>query len=59
LTIGFKRELQQELKICQTLKGIAEFMGWAYDAVRIPTKTKVIKVRFDKFVERIYCRGSR
>lgn len=58
LTIGFKKELQQELKICQTLKGIAELMGWNYTAVKLPTKTKVIKINFDKFLEMIYRRGG-
>lgn len=57
LTIGFKKELQQELKICQTLKGISELMGWDYKSVRLPKPEKVIKIRFDKFVEMIYRRG--
>lgn len=58
LTLGFKKELQQELKICQTLKGVAELMGLNYTSVSLPEKTKVIKIRFDKFLELIYRRGG-
>lgn len=57
LTVGFKKEVQQELKICQPLKGIAELMGWEYKAVRIPEPTKVIKISFKKFVEFLYPMG--
>ena len=57
LTLGFKKELQQELKICQTLKGLSQLMGWNYKSVRLPYPEKVIKIEFGKFVEMIYRRG--
>lgn len=56
LTSEFRKELEKELKVSQPLKGIAELMGWEYQAVRLPDPKKVIKIRFDKFVETIYSR---
>lgn len=58
LTIGFKKVLQDELKICQTLKGISQLMNWNYQSVRIQKPEKVIKIEFGKFVEMIYPRCS-
>lgn len=58
LTIGFKKELHKELKICQPLKGVAELMGWDYQAVRIPNPQKVIKVSFKKFMDFLYPTGQ-
>lgn len=57
LTIGFKKELHSELKICQPLKGVAELMGWDYQAVRIPNPQKVIKISFKKFMGFLYPTG--
>ncbi|MEL7669340.1 hypothetical protein [Methanobacterium sp.] len=58
LTIGFKKELQKELKVCQPLKGTAELMGWKYLPVRLPEPVKVIKIEFSKFVDSLYHRGE-
>lgn len=58
LTVGFKKVLQDSLKICQPLKGTAQLMGWNYTPVRIPDPTKVIKINFEKFVKAIYQRGE-
>ena len=56
LTVGFKKVLQDNLKICQPLKGTAQLMGWEYTTARIPEPTMVIKINFEKFVKAIYQR---
>jgi hypothetical protein len=57
LTVGFKKELHQSLKICQPLQGIAQLMDWKHQTVRLPDPTLVIKISFNSFVEFIYRRG--
>lgn len=54
LTIGFKKELQKYLQICEPLKSISELLGWKYQTVKLSTREKVIKVSLDKFVEFLY-----
>lgn len=58
LTIGFKKELHKELKICQPLKGISELMGWDYQTVRLPSPQMVIKISFKKFMAFLYPTGQ-
>ncbi|MBZ2166987.1 hypothetical protein [Methanobacterium spitsbergense] len=53
-TIGFKKEIHHELKVCQPLKGLAELMGWKYTKVRLPKDQKVIKIQMDKFMNFLY-----
>ena len=36
------------------IKSIAELLGWEYKTVRIPESTKVMVVRFDKFLNFLY-----
>jgi hypothetical protein len=54
LTTGFKKEVHKELKVCQPLKGIAELMGWKYQAVRFDKPTKVIKIPLKNFINFLY-----
>lgn len=58
LTLGFKKEVHRELRVCQPLKGIAELMGWRYANVKLPEQKKVIKIRFTKFLEFLYPTGG-
>lgn len=57
LTMGFKKEVHRELKVCQPLKGISELMGWKYKKVRIPNDQKVILIKMKDFLEFLYPGG--
>lgn len=54
LTSGFRKSLQNELKLCENLKSTAQLLGWKYQSVRLEPVQKVIKVRFDKFLGFIF-----
>lgn len=51
---GMKKYLNKYTNICEPLTSICELLGWKYTSVRIPKKTKVMKVKFDKFLSFIY-----
>jgi hypothetical protein len=56
LTIGFKKEIHRELKVCQPLKGLAELMEWRYKNVKFSStnQKKVIIINLKKFLEFLY-----
>lgn len=54
---GLTNKLKQTKKIDESLKSIAELLGWKYNAMKIGKErksTKVIKVSFDNFLKFIY-----
>ena len=53
-TSGLKKALKNANEVCYDVKGIAELLGWEYKSVKIPKSTKVMVVRFDKFLTFIY-----
>ena len=53
-TSGLKRALHNANQACYDVKGIAELLGWKYKLVRLPKPTKVMLVRFDKFLTFLY-----
>lgn len=55
LTVGFKKEIHRELKVCQPLKGIAELMGWNYKNVKFGKKQqKCIIISMKEFLNFLY-----
>jgi len=57
-TMGFKREVQRELKVCQPLKGVAELMGWDYKLVKLGKPRKLIIIPLSDFMEFLYPGGG-
>ena len=53
-TSGLKKALRKANQVCYDVKSIAELLDWDYSTVRIPNATKVMKVRFDKFLDFLY-----
>ena len=49
-----KKALKNADEVCYDVKGIAELLGWEYKSVKIPKSTKVLIVRFDKFLTFLY-----
>lgn len=56
LTIGFKKEVQRELKVCQPLAGLAQLMGWYVEPVRLSSNNvqKMINIKLKDFLEFLY-----
>lgn len=55
LTMGFKKEIHNELKVCQPIKGIAELMGWKYTNVKFgKNQQKCIIIKLKDFLEFLY-----
>ncbi len=59
LSIGFKKEVQRELRVCQPLTGLAELMDWEVEPVRLSSEKvqKMIIIKFDDFLEFLYPTG--
>ena len=53
-TSGLKRAMHNANQACYNVKGIAELLGWKYTTVKLPKPTKVMKIRFDKFLTFLY-----
>ena len=53
-TSGLRKALENANEVCYNIKSIAELLGWEYKTVRIPESTKVMIVRFDKFLNFLY-----
>ena len=53
-TSGLKKALKNADEVCYDVKGIAELLGWEYKSVKIPKSTKVMVVKFDKFLTFLY-----
>ena len=53
-TSGLKKALQDANHSCYSLKGTADLLGWKYKPVKIPKSTKVMIIRFDKFLTFLY-----
>ena len=53
-TSGLKMALHNAHHACYDVKSIAELLGWEYKTVKIPKPTKVMKIRFDKFLNFLY-----
>ena len=53
-TSGIKKALKNADEVCYDVKGIAELLGWEYKSVKIPKSTKVMVVKFDKFLTFLY-----
>ena len=53
-TMGLKKALHNANQACYDVKRIAELIGWKYTTVKLPKPTKVMKVRFDKFLTFLY-----
>ena len=51
---GLRKALENANEVCYNIKSIAELLGWEYKTVRIPESTKVMVVRFDKFLNFLY-----
>ena len=56
LTQGLRKSLGDNLDFCSDLKSIGELLGWDYKNTRFGKNTtmKVIKIRFDEFMEFLY-----
>lgn len=55
LTMGFKKEVHRELKVCQPLRGIAELMDWKYKNVKFGKKQqKCIMIPLKDFLGFLY-----
>ena len=50
----YNKALKNANEVCYDVKGIAELLGWEYKSVKIPKSTKVMIVRFDKFLTFLY-----
>ncbi len=59
LSIGFKKEVQRELRVCQPLTGLGELMDWDVEPVRLSSEKvqKMIIIKFDGFLEFLYPTG--
>ena len=53
-TSGLKKALHGSNQVCYDVKSIAELLGWQYKTVKIPKPTKVMTVRFEKFLRFLY-----
>jgi len=53
-TSGLKKALHNANQACYNVKSIAELLGWDYKTVKIPKPTKVMRIRFDKFLKFLY-----
>ena len=53
-TSGLKKALQDSNHSCYSLKGTADLLDWKYKPVKIPKSTKVMIIRFDKFLTFLY-----
>ena len=53
-TNGLKKAMHNANQACYNVKSIAELLGWKYTTVRLPKPTKVMMVRFDKFLAFLY-----
>ena len=53
-TSGLKKALHSTNQVCYDVKSIAELLGWQYKTVKIPKPTKVMTVRFEKFIRFLY-----
>ena len=59
-TVGFKKEVHKELRVCQPLNGIAELLDWDYKNVKFSQKDqkKVAIVRLEDFMDFLYPSGA-
>lgn len=55
-TMGFKKEIHRELRVCQPLKGLAELMNWQYKNVKFSknNQKKVIIIKLKDFLDFLY-----
>lgn len=53
-TSGLKKALHNANQACYNVKSIAELLGWNYKTVKLPKPTKVMIIRFDKFLKFLY-----
>ena len=53
-TSGLKKALHNANQACYNVKSIAELLGWEYKTVKLPKPTKVMRIRFDKFLKFLY-----
>lgn len=53
-TSGLKKALHNANEVCYNVKSIAELLGWSYKTVKLPKPTKVMIIRFDKFLTFLY-----
>ena len=53
-TSGLKGALHKSNQVCYDVKSIAELLEWQYKTVKIPKPTKVMTVRFEKFLRFLY-----
>lgn len=54
-TMGFKKEIHHELKVCQPIKGIAELMGWDYRNVKFgKNQQKCVVIKLKDFLDFLY-----
>ena len=53
-TTGLKKALHNANQACYNVKSIAELLGWNYKTVKLPKPTKVMTIRFDKFLKFLY-----
>ena len=53
-TSGLKKALHKANQACYNVKSIAELLGWSYKTVKLPKPTKVMRIRFDKFLKFLY-----
>ena len=53
-TTGLKKALHNANQACYDVKSIAELLDWSYGIVKLPKPTRVMKVRFDKFLNFLY-----
>ena len=56
LTQSLRKALSSEVEFCSDLKSIGELLGWDYKNNKFSNgkQTKVIKVKFDDFMEFLY-----
>jgi hypothetical protein len=53
-TMGLKKALHNANQACYNVKSIAELLGWDYKTVKLHKPTKVMTIRFDKFLKFLY-----
>lgn len=53
-TSGLKKAMHNANQACYSVKGVADLLGWDYKTVKLPKPTKVMVVRFDKFLTFLY-----
>ena len=56
LTQGLRKAIGETLTFCSDLKSLSELLGWTYGNTRVSRhkQMKVIKVKFDEFMEFLY-----